>query len=42
MYVNKVGASKVAAVVTDDAANMKAARQRLTQEDEYRHIINFK
>eukprot|EP00898_Chlorokybus_atmophyticus_P001866 jgi/Chlat1/2680/Chrsp18S02986 len=40
--INQVGANKVAALVTDNAASMKLARRLLTNEEEYKHIIDLR
>ena len=40
--MDNVGAGRVAAVVTDDAANMRAARQLLAERTGYGHIITMR
>jgi hypothetical protein len=37
-----VGVDKVTAIVTDNAANMRAARQQLIQQPQYTHILEFR
>jgi hypothetical protein len=39
--IDRVGASKVACLVTDNAANMKKARELVESELKYKHIIQI-
>ena len=38
-YIDEAGRSNVAALVTDNASNMRAARELVVSDPEYRHII---
>eukprot|EP00898_Chlorokybus_atmophyticus_P002936 jgi/Chlat1/3643/Chrsp238S03648 len=40
--IDRIGATKVAALVTDNAANMKAARKLLVGKEDYTHIIELR
>ena len=41
-YIRMVGEEKVVAIVTDNAANMKAARRLVQEQPQYKHIITFR
>lgn len=38
-FIDKIGRRKVAAIITDNAANMKLAREELCKLDGYKHIL---
>lgn len=42
MYLDIVGPQRVAALVSDQASNMRAARAIVTSRDGYKHILSIR